>query len=156
MFAAMNTLPRIALGLLLCVATPALAIEDTAPAAEHAPLAIQGYDSVAYFTEGRARHGDPRFELSWDEHRWWFASAAHRDAFRADPVRYAPQFANFCAVALSRGEVKAANPEYWLISEGRLYLFGKAVGPETFRKSLPAGLDKANQNRKLLPQRSAE
>ena len=145
MFAAMKSLLRVALGLLLC-AQPMMT-----PAREEAPLAIQGYDTVAYFTEGRARHGDPRFEFAWDEHRWLFASAAHREAFKADPVRYAPQFANFCAVALARGEVKAANPEYWLISDGRLYLFGKAIGPEAFRKSLPAGLDKANQNRKLLP-----
>jgi hypothetical protein len=150
MFAAMKSLPRIALGLLLCAQVA------MTPAAGDAPLAIQGYDTVAYFTEGRARHGDSRFEYTWDEHRWLFATAAHRDAFRADPVRYAPQFANFCAVALARGEVKAANPEYWLISEGRLYLFGKAIGPETFRKSLPAALDQANQNRRILPQRPAE
>ena len=155
MFPAMRFLPRVALGLLWwALHSPALLA--AAPAAEPAPLAIQGYDTVAYFTEGRAKHGDPRFEITWDEHRWQFASAAHRDAFKSDPVRYAPQFANFCAVALARGEVKVANPEYWLISEGRLYLFGKAVGPETFRKSLPGAIERANQNRKLLPARSTQ
>jgi hypothetical protein len=156
MFAGMRSLPRVALCLLLCVLHPSAFVAAAQPA-EPAPLAIQGYDTVAYFTEGRAKHGDPRFGITWDEHRWLFASAAHRDAFKGDPVRYAPQFANFCAVALARGEVRIANPEYWLISDGKLYLFGKAVGPEVFRKSLPGAIERANQNRKLLPsQRSGE
>jgi hypothetical protein len=120
-------------------------------AAEPAPLAIKGYDPVAYFALQRATSGVPEFFHEWDEHRWQFSNARHRDLFKADPVRYAPQFANFCAVALSRGEVREANPEYWLISEGRLYLFGKSVGPDLFRKDLKINLDRANQNRAMLP-----
>jgi hypothetical protein len=113
-------------------------------------LAIQGYDPVAYFTLERATPGDARFEVRWDEHRWLFSSARHRDLFKADPVKYAPQFTNYCAVALARGEVKSANPEYWLISDGRLYLFGKPEGPAVFRKNLPSSLDKARENQKRL------
>lgn len=121
-------------------------------AAEPVRLAIKGYDPVAYFTLQRATPGVPQFVHDWDEHRWQFSSAKHRDLFKADPVRYAPQFANFCAVALSRGEVREANPEYWLISDGRLYLFGKSVGPDLFRKN-PETLDNANKNRALLPKK---
>ncbi len=115
------------------------------------PLGIKGYDPVAYFTMQRATPGSARFEYQWDEHVWRFASAAHRDLFKADPVRYAPQFANFCAVALARGEVREANPEYWLISDGKLYLFGKSVGPEIFRKELAGSIERAEHNRGLLP-----
>lgn len=121
-------------------------------AAEPAPLAIKGYDPVAYFALQRATPGLAEFAYEWDEHRWQFSTARHRDLFKADPVRYAPQFANFCAVALSRGEVREANPEYWLISDGRLYLFGKSVGPELFRKN-PNAAESANQNRALLPKK---
>ena len=110
-------------------------------------LGIKGYDPVAYFTLQRATPGSERFEYQWDEYRWRFASAEHRELFKADPVRYAPQFANFCAVALARGEVKEANPEYWLISDGKLYLFGKAIGPELFNKDIG---ERANRNRALL------
>jgi len=124
-----------------------------AAAAEAAPtlrLGIKGYDPVAYFTLQRATPGRPQFEYSWDEHVWRFASAEHRELFMADPVRYAPQFANFCAVALARGEVREANPEYWLISEGKLYLFGKSYGPDLFRKELGQNIERARQNRQLL------
>jgi YHS domain-containing protein len=116
-------------------------------------LAIKGYDPVAYFTLQRATPGLAAFAYDWDEHRWQFSTAKHRDLFKADPVRYAPQFANFCAVALARGEVREANPEYWLISEGRLYLFGKSVGPDLFRKNPESTLESAQRNRALLPKK---
>jgi hypothetical protein len=119
-------------------------------AAPAAPLGIRGYDPVAYFTLQRATTGSDRFEYLWDEHVWRFASAEHRELFKADPVRYAPQFANFCAVALARGELREANPEYWLINDGRLYLFGKSEGPDLFRKDLRRNVQRANGNRGLV------
>ena len=61
--------------------------------AQEAPLAIKGYDPVAYFTDGRPVQGTPEFEFEWDDHRWRFASAEHRDLFKASPVRYAPSSA---------------------------------------------------------------
>ena len=120
-------------------------------AAEPAPLAIQGYDPVAYFTLQRATPGVAQLSYDWDEHHWQFSSAHHRTLFVADPVRYAPQFANFCAVALARGELLPANPEYWLISDGKLYLFGKPAGPDLFRRHLKQNIEQANQHRSLLP-----
>lgn len=125
----------------------------SAAAVDEVPLAIKGYDPVAYFTLQRATPGAAQFEYQWDEHRWHFASAKHRDLFKADPVRYAPQFENFCAVSLARGELHEASPEYWLIIDDRLYLFGKAVGPKVFREDFKAMLEQANRNRGLLPRK---
>jgi hypothetical protein len=113
-------------------------------------IAIRGYDPVAYFTLQRATRGDARLTWEWDEQVWQFSNARHRELFQADPVKYAPQFSNFCAVALARGEVKEANPEYWLISDGRLYLFGKPFGPDLFKQQLDANIERANRNRTLL------
>ena len=136
--------------LLSCLLWVGSLLHMPARAAEPAALAIQGYDPVAYFTLQRATPGVAQFSYDWDEHHWQFSSARHRDLFIADPVRYAPQFANFCAVALARGEVLLANPEYWLISDGRLYLFGKPAGPDLFRGDLPGNIEKARQNGALL------
>jgi hypothetical protein len=133
-------------GLFLLIACAAA---TNAAAGAEESLAIRGYDPVAYFTLQRATPGSPRFEYAWDEHVYRFATAAHREAFIKDPVRYAPQFANFCAVALSRGERQPVNPEYWLISDGKLYLFGKSVGPGLFAKD-PSILERANRNRALV------
>jgi hypothetical protein len=54
-------------------------------------------------------------------------------------------------VALARGEVLSANPEYWLISDGKLYLFGKAKGPGLFRENLQQNIENANRHRSMLP-----
>jgi hypothetical protein len=147
----LNAAPRIAAllawGLFSVSPLPAA----PAPAEDPAALAIRGYDPVAYFTLQRATPGIAQFEYDWDEHRWRFSSAQHRDLFKADPVRYAPQFSNFCAVALARGEVHEANPEYWLISDGKLYLFGKSIGPDLFRKNLMQNIERANEHRAMLP-----
>jgi YHS domain-containing protein len=135
-------------GLLASLAAGLLAVQAVAGAPML--LGIKGYDPVAYFTLQRATPGSERFEYSWDEHVWRFANARHLELFKANPVRYAPQFANFCAVALARGEVREANPEYWLISDGKLYLFGKSIGPDLFRKDSEHILERANHNRALL------
>jgi hypothetical protein len=143
---------RNAVRLLLVTAAAPLLIPRLCLAAE-IPLAIKGYDPVAYFTDGKPTSGLPEFEYVWDERRYRFASAAHRDAFKADPVRYAPQFGNYCAMALSKGEIVVADPENWLVSEGKLYVFGKPApaGPALFQKDLAGNIAKANQNRSILP-----
>jgi hypothetical protein len=122
-------------------------------AAEKLPLAIKGYDPVAYFTIDKAVLGKPDFEYVWDEQRYRFVSAEHRELFKADPLRYAPQFTNFCAMALARGEVHEANPEYWLVSGGKLYLFGGPSGWERFRQDLDGNIPKANGNGELVRKR---
>lgn len=58
-------------------------------------VAIKGYDTVAYFIEGRAVKGSKDFEHRWQGATWRFASAANRDTFAANPVRYAPQYGGF-------------------------------------------------------------
>lgn len=120
-------------------------------AAENVPLAIKGYDPVAYFVLGEPTPGLPAIEYEWDEHRYRFSSEEHRELFRADPVRYAPQFAQFCAMALTRGEIVEANPEYWLIVDNNLYIFGKPTGPALFKQNLAENIAKANRNRALVP-----
>jgi len=144
---------RNAVGFVLLLAVVLFATSLPSVATEKVPLAIKGYDPVAYFTIGKPVPGLPQIEYEWDEHRYRFSRAEHRELFKADPVRYAPQFANFCAMALTRGELDEANPEWWLISDGKLYIFGKAMGPDRFRQALTENVVKANQNRPLIQKR---
>lgn len=153
-FAMSNCSRRAALfGTLMLMAVGAFGTASRSMAAENTPLTIKGYDPVGYFTDGKPTPGLPAFEYEWDEHLWRFASAQHRDLFKADPVRYAPQFGNFCAMALSKGEIVVADPENWLISDGKLYVFGKPApaGPALFQKDIAENISKANQNRGILP-----
>jgi hypothetical protein len=152
-FAMHNLSRRNAVRLLLLATAAPLATSMPSVAAEKVPLAIKGFDAVAYFTVGIATRGLPEIEYKWDGYRYRFSRAEHRELFKADPVHYAPQFANFCAMALTRGELDEANPESWLISEGQLYIFGKLIGPSLFRQALTENINKANQNRALIQSR---
>lgn len=58
-------------------------------------VAIKGYDTVAYHTEGRAIKGDSRFSHKWNDAEWYFSSAANRDLFADAPERYAPQYGGY-------------------------------------------------------------
>ena len=81
----MHTLSRRnAIRFALLVAAVPLVTSLPAVAAD-VPLAIKGYDPVAYFTDGKPTQGLPEFTYQWDEHRYQFASAQHRDMFKADP-----------------------------------------------------------------------
>ena len=67
-------------------------------------VAIHGYDTVAYFTEGKPTKGKEEFEHVWEDARWQFASVTNRELFKANPERYAPQFGGYCAGGLAVGE----------------------------------------------------
>ncbi|HEY2978994.1 MAG TPA: hypothetical protein VGJ35_13600, partial [Burkholderiaceae bacterium] len=56
----------------------------------HAGLGAKGYDVVSYFTDKRAVQGSDKYTASHGGVTWQFASAEHRDAFKADPAKYAP------------------------------------------------------------------
>jgi YHS domain-containing protein len=144
---------RAALGLLALITTGQFAAVRPAAATEGIPLAIRGYDPVAYFTLGKPVRGLAELEYEWDEQKYRFANSEHRQLFRANPLRYAPQFANFCTMALTRGDVDRANPEYWLINDGKLYLFGQSFGPSRFQQALSENLAKAARNRVLIQKR---
>jgi YHS domain-containing protein len=138
---------------LVALAATAFTVGTPFVMAADVPLAIKGYDPVAYFTLGKPTKGAPEFAYDWDDHRYLFVSTEHRDRFKADPVRYAPQFGNYCAMALAKGQIVVANPENWLISDGKLYVFGSPApaGPVLFQSDLPANIVRANQNRTILP-----
>lgn len=85
-------------------------------------VAIQGYDPVAYVTEGRAVRGAPEHALMWHGATWHFASEAAMASFEMNPEAYAPQYGGYCALAMAAGEVVPTAPEAFTVVGGRLYL----------------------------------
>ena len=85
-------------------------------------VAIQGYDTVAYFTVGRPIPGNEAYSYHWQGSTWLFSSKEHRDLFRTDPQSYAPQYGGYCAWATARDRLVKIDPEVWAIVNGKLYL----------------------------------
>ena len=117
--------------------------------ADEVRLVIKGHDPVAYFTEGKAVKGDPKYSLDWDEGRYHFANARHRDMFAANPEKYAPQFGGYCTGSMSANKVNEADPDAFVIKDGKLYVFGdvkwKPIA-ENDPEYLPSRIPKAANN----------
>ena len=109
-------------------------------------VAIHGYDTVGYFTEGKPLKGKAEFEHVWRDARWQFASAGNRDLFTANPDRYAPQYGGYCALGLAAGEYADADPEAWTIVDGKLYLNKTKDFRVAWRKAPEALIGTADYN----------
>ncbi len=109
-------------------------------------VAIHGYDTVAYFTEGKPIKGSADIEHVWQDARWHFASATNRNLFTANPDRYAPQYGGYCALGVSAGEHADIDPEAWTIVDGKLYLNKTLDYREAWRKAPKAYLATADYN----------
>lgn len=84
--------------------------------------AINGYDSVAYFTVGKPVKGLDTFTWDWNGAKWKFASQANLDLFKAQPEKYAPQYGGYCAYGVTQGYLVKVAPDQFTVRDGKLYL----------------------------------
>lgn len=87
-------------------------------------LAIKGYDPVSYFMQDKAEKGKKEISFTDQGVSYRFVSNAHRDAFRMNPSKYAPQYGGWCAYAMGHdGSKVEVDPETFKIINGKLFLF---------------------------------
>ena len=87
-------------------------------------LAIKGYDPVAYFAQNKAVKGKKELAVSYQGILYNFSSEANKEAFKAAPFKYEPEYGGWCAYAMGQnGEKVTIDPETFKILNGRLYLF---------------------------------
>ena len=113
-------------------------------------LGLKGYDPVAYFTLSTPTPGAAEYEYVYDGVRYRFANARHRDMFKANPDKYAPQFGGSCAMNMSNGVRRESDPTVWVISNGNLYVFAGPGGAERFRQNPEQAAARAASNWKTL------
>lgn len=103
--------------------TQAIAASDPIYTGFFSNKALEGYDTVAYFTDGKPVEGSKKFKTSYQGADWLFASQEHLDLFKADPEKYAPQYGGYCAWAIgSENQLASGDPEQWTVYNGKLYL----------------------------------
>ncbi len=86
------------------------------------PLALRGFDAVAYQTEGAARPGSAEHAVLHDGAVYRFANAENLATFEKDPARYLPAYGGFCAYGVALGAKFDGDPEVFKIVNGRLFL----------------------------------
>jgi len=114
--------------------------------AQKAPtVALKGNDPMTYFNPGRPAKGTSRISYDFDQSRYLFSSVKNKEQFAANPDRYAPQFSGLCATGLSMGMKSEADPNVFLVKDGKLYVFSSIEARQMVEKD-PTLLDKARES----------
>ena len=97
-------------------------------------VAIQGYDPVAYFKQGKAVKGRKEITASYEGVVYYFSMPVNKEYFLKNPSKFEPQYGGWCAYAMGDSNEKVSiNPETFKISNGKLYLFYNAFFNNTLK-----------------------
>ena len=84
--------------------------------------ALSGFDTVAFFADGKPVNGSPHINAEYRGAIYYFASEEHKRLFTSNPERYVPQFGGFCAYGVSINKVFPVDISTWQVRNGKLYL----------------------------------
>lgn len=109
-------------------------------------LALQGYDPVAYFTDGAPTKGDWTITSTYNDATYRFASEEHKAAFEANPEAYLPQYGGYCAFGAAMGFKFDGDPNHWKIVDGELFLNISQSIQDRWVKDIPGFVEQADAN----------
>jgi YHS domain-containing protein len=112
--------------------------------------AINGYDTVAYFTDNKPVKGTDALATEWMGAKWKFATQAHLDLFKANPEKYAPQYGGYCAYGVTQGGLVKVDPDQFSVIDGKLYLNFDAEVQAKWKKDTAGYISAANAKFPLL------
>jgi YHS domain-containing protein len=144
---------RLSLGALIAFAVLASAAEVVN--IDKNGLALQGYDPVAYFTDGKPVKGSAQFTANYKGATYQFASAQHKQLFEQSPAKYEPQFGGFCGYAASINKLAPIEVEYFQVLHDRLILQHNKKAWDLWHKDVEGNLKKADANWPALSQQKA-
>lgn len=85
-------------------------------------LAMQGYDPVAYFTDGAPAKGSYKITALFNDATYRFSSEENKAQFEANPEAYLPAYGGYCAFGTAMGFKFDGDPNHWKIVDNKLYL----------------------------------
>jgi len=109
-------------------------------------IAVSGYDTVAFFTEGKAVNGSPFISAEYQGATYFFATEEHKRLFTANPAKYAPQFGGYCAYGVSLGKLFPVDIDTWQVRDGQLYLNLNASILKKFNADVNGNVAKAKEH----------
>ena len=108
----------------ILVSTFSFAAEETQQDANG--VILGGHDAVSYFTAEKPVKGYAGISAVHDGAIYHFSSEANRDAFNANPGKYAPQYGGFCAYGAAIGAKFPIDPSVYAIVDDKLYVNNSA------------------------------
>ncbi len=94
-------------------------------------VAVNGYDTVAFFTDSKAVNGSPFIAATDQGATYFFATEDHKKLFTANPKKYVPQFGGFCAFGVGLDKLFPVDISTWQVRDGKLYL---NLNPDILKK----------------------
>ena len=107
---------------------------------------LAGYDAVSYHVENKAVPGSAEFTAAHGGAIYRFASAAHRDAFKAKPAKYAPAYGGYCAMGVAVGKKLDVDPKAFTVANGTLFLNVDPKVRTMWARDIPGNNAKADKN----------
>jgi len=139
----------------LCLALFASsALADPKPNVDQDGIGLQGYDPVAFFTDGKPVLGEEKFHSNFHGVTYRFASAEHQAMFEKEPAKYEPQFGGYCAYGVAHGHVAPIKVDAFQIVEGRLLMQYNSEVRDTFNKDQQGNLKTADKTWPTLSAKS--
>ncbi len=108
--------------------------------------AIDGCDPVSYFTEMKPVKEVPEFRDEFQGSTFNFVSAAHRDAFVADPDKFSPQYGGYCAYGMAKGYNAKIDPAAFSVVHDKLYLNYNEAIRSRWLTGIPSYIKQADAN----------
>ena len=90
--------------------------------------------------------GSPEFRVEFEGATFQFASAAHRDAFAADPSKFVPQYGGYCAYGMAKGYKAKIDPAAFTVVSHKLYLNYSEAVRSRWLTDIPGYIQKADAN----------
>ena len=132
------------------VATPTLALaQDQQSTAsinlDTQGIALHGYDPVAYFKVKKPTLGLANLTHTFDGGIYRFSNLSNLEKFKANPVKYAPQFGGFCAMGVVLEKKLDGDPQAWRVVDEKLYLNVNKDIQKKWLEDLPGNISKAGK-----------
>ena len=120
----MKTIRVVLTAITLLIATSLMAqVDKKAYNVDDSKIALQGYSSVSYLDLNLAQRGVKEFKTEYQGVLYYFTNAEQKAKFDKNPKKYMPQYGGYCAFGVYAGAKFRVDPNKFLVSNGKLYLF---------------------------------
>lgn len=144
-----TTLRRAAAALVLTLVVAGSALAQAGSGVQNVDangVILGGHDAVSYQTENKAVMGSAEFTATHNAAIYRFASALHRDAFNANPAKYAPAYGGYCAMGVAVGKKLNGDPTAFTVANGSLFLNVNPSVRSMWARNIPGNNAKAEKN----------
>lgn len=107
----------------LAAGTVVFAQDKKANNIDDSNIALQGYSPVSYLDLGLAQRGSKQYKTVHNKIAYYFTSAEQKAAFDKNPAKYLPEYGGFCAFGIYAGAKFRIDPNKFVVSNGKYYLF---------------------------------